>query len=161
MQGSLKRLSALRKVQEDAESAVLGRLRAHLKLVESVQLNESLRIRSLGLAVHQQMCEGDRADAWASEVELALAPARGRRITVLVETACREAQNAQAAWMETRRRRMEAETLHAAAERKHRAEIERKEQKDVDEWFLLRPEQKLLRDQASLRRELLQQRREF
>ncbi|MGI8772501.1 MAG: flagellar FliJ family protein [Acidobacteriaceae bacterium] len=124
-------------------------------------MNESLRIRSLALAVHQQVCEGARLDAWASEVELALAPARGRRLAVLAETARREAHHTQAAWMEMRRRRMEAETLHAAAERKHRVAIERKEQKDIDEWFLLRPEQKLLRDQASLRRESLQQRREF
>lgn len=148
MRGSLKRFSALRKIQEDAESAALGRVRAHLTSVEHAQSSESLRIRSLAVSVHQQVSDGARFDTWASEVELALAPARGRSFAVLVETVRREVQHAQAAWMETRRRRLEVETLHAAAERKHRAAADRKEQKDIDEWFLLRPERKLPREQG-------------
>jgi flagellar biosynthesis chaperone FliJ len=148
LRGSLKRLSALRKIQEDAESAALGRVRAHLTSVEHAQSSESLRIRSLAVSVHQQVSDGARFDTWASEVELALAPARGRSFAVLVETVRREVQHAQAAWMETRRRRLEVETLHAAAERKHRAAADRKEQKDIDEWFLLRPERKLPREQG-------------
>lgn len=141
MQGSLKRLSALRKMQEDAESAALGRVRAHLTKMQDAESSESSRVRSLTASFHQQLRDGARTDAWASEVELALAPARSRCLAAVSDAARREVQHAQAAWMEVRRRRLEAETLHAAAERERRAEAGRKEQKEMDEWFLLRAAQ--------------------
>ncbi len=108
-------------------------------------MRESLRVQSLAAAAHQQVCSGDRIDAWASEVELALAPTRGRRLAALAETARHQALHTQTAWMETRRRRMEVETLHLAAERERRAQSDRKEQKDMDEWFLLGREPRLSR----------------
>ena len=149
MQGSIKRLCALRKLQEDAESAELARSRTHLTCVEAAQDNESLRARSLAVSVHQQVCDGRRDDALTSEIELTLAPGRGRDLAALAEAARRQVQHAEFMWMESRRRRLETETLQAAVEWKRRAELDRREQQDMDEGFLLQSEQSSLRNHRS------------
>jgi flagellar biosynthesis chaperone FliJ len=132
----------LRQIEEDAERAALGRKRAHLMTVEAVQSTESLRVRSLAAAVHQELEQGQRMNAFPSMIELALAPLRRERLEAMAETARAQVQQAQSEWLASRRRRLEVETLHAAAERERLTEAERLEQRKLDEWFLFRPEQK-------------------
>jgi flagellar biosynthesis chaperone FliJ len=142
VQRSLKRLCDLRQVEEDAERAALGRKRAHLVNVETAQSTESLRVRALTAAVHQELERGERMNAFPTIIELALAPLRRSRLEALAEAAREQVQQAHLEWLESRRRRLEVETLHAAAERERHAEMERLEQKNLDEWFLFRPEQR-------------------
>ena len=142
MQRSLKRLCDLRQIEEDAECAALGRKRAHLANVETAQSAENLRVRSLTAAVHQELEHGERMNAFPSIIELALAPLRRRPLEALAEAAREQVEQAHLEWLESRRRRLEVETLHAAAERERHAEAERLEQRKLDEWFLFRPEQK-------------------
>lgn len=140
MSRSLKRLCDLRQIEEEAERAALGRKRAHLVNVETAQSGESLRIRSLTAAVHQELEQGERMNAFPIIIELALAPLRQKRLEAMAEAAREQVQRAHLEWLESRRRRLEVETLHAAAERERHAEAERMEQRKLDEWFLFRPE---------------------
>jgi flagellar biosynthesis chaperone FliJ len=96
----------------------------------------------LAAAVHQELEQGQRMNALPSIIELALAPLRRKRLEAMAETAQEQVQQAKSDWLESRRRRLEVETLHTAAERERLAEAERLEQRKLDEWFLFRPEQK-------------------
>jgi flagellar biosynthesis chaperone FliJ len=138
---SMKRLFALRVLEEEREETELRRQRRlRQACLEAMQASEA-RKTVASRALHSALDSGDRVEAISAEMALACGPLqrhglqrRLAQLDALVETAS-------ARWQGSRVRRLQMETLVSAAESRSRKEAQVRDQKMLDGWFLTsRPE---------------------
>jgi flagellar biosynthesis chaperone FliJ len=132
----MKRLLALRVIEEEREETELRRQRLRRQACMDA-LNASEARQALALrALHTALDSGDRAAAISAEMALACGPMERhilqRRLAQLDVTV----EAAAAAWQGSRVRRLQMATIVETAETNLRREIQTREQKRLDGWFL-------------------------
>jgi flagellar export protein FliJ len=132
----MKRLLALRVIEEEREETELRRQRqlrqACLNALEAAEARKALASRAL----HTALDSGDRAEAISAEMALACGPLERHALQRRLAQLDAMVEWASAAWQSSRVRRLQMETLLNAAETRSRREVQIREQKAIDGWFL-------------------------
>jgi flagellar biosynthesis chaperone FliJ len=133
---AMKRLLALRLIEEEREEAELRRLRQLRQVcLEALEANE-LRKAVASRALHAALDSGDRTEAISAEMALACGPMERhilqQRLTQLDATVA----IATGTWRTSRTRRLQMEALVETAETHERKKTLTREQKMMDRWFL-------------------------
>jgi hypothetical protein len=132
----MKRLLALRLLEEEREEAELRRQRqlrqACLEALLASEARKTLASRTL----HAALEIGDRTGAISAEMALACGPMERRLLRQRLAQHDALVEAAEAAWRDTRVHRMQMDSLVTAAEMSQRKDLVLREQKSLDGWFL-------------------------
>jgi flagellar export protein FliJ len=132
----MKRLLALRVIEEERDETELRRQRqlrqACLDALEASDARKALASRAL----HTALDSGDREESISAEMALACGPLERHSLQRRLTQLDAMVERASAAWLSSRVRRLQMETLVKAAETRTRREAQTREQKTIDGWFL-------------------------
>jgi len=152
---SMKRLLALRAMEEEREETELRRQRQlQQTCLDALQASHERKMVAL-LALHQALHSEDRPEAISAEMALACGPLERRTLQRRLVQLDAMVERASTAWQGSRLRRLQMETLVEAAETRHRREAQTREQKTLDGWFLSsRPKRSVTGTNENSQREL-------
>ena len=150
----MKRLLALRLMEEEREEAELRRQRqlrqACLDVLEANQARKAVASRAL----HAALDSGDRTEAISAEMALACGPMERRILQQRLTQLDAAVAAATGTWRASRTRRLQMETLVETAVTHERKEALTREQKVMDRWFLSsQPQRRRTRIHESFQRE--------
>ena len=132
----MKRLLALRAIEEEREEAELRRQRQlRQTCLDALQASHERKMVALR-ALHQALHSDDRTEAISAEMALACGPLERRTLQRRLVQLDAMVERASTAWQGSRLRRLQMETLVEAAETCHRREAQTREQKTLDGWYL-------------------------
>jgi flagellar export protein FliJ len=133
---AMKRLLALRAMEEERAEAELGKQRRLMQACLDALEASAVRRRSALCALHRALDMGDRSEAISAEMVLACGPLEWQILQQRLVHLERNVESATAEWQASRVRRMQVYTLMEAEESRLRREALVKEQKGLDAWFL-------------------------
>ena len=139
----MKRLLALRLIEEEREEAELRRQRQLKQACQDALAANETRKTVASLALHVALNAGDRAGAISAEMALACGPMERRILQQRLTQLDIAVAMATATWRVSRTRRLQMETLVGAAETQERRKTLTREQKMMDRWFLSSQPQRL------------------
>jgi flagellar biosynthesis chaperone FliJ len=140
---AMKRLLALRLIEEEREEAELRRQRQLRQACQEALAANETRKAIASRALHMALNSGDRAGAISAEMALACGPMEHRILQQRLTQLDTAVAMATAAWRVSRTRRLQMETLVSAAETEERRTFLTREQKMMDRWFLSSQPQRL------------------
>lgn len=139
----MKRLLALRLIEEEREEAELRRQRQLRQACRDALAANETRKAVASRALHDALNSGDRAGAISAEMALACGPMERRILQLRLTQLDTAVAIATATWRVSRTRRLQMETLVGAAETQERRKTVTREQKMMDRWFLSSQPQRL------------------
>ena len=133
---AMKRLLALRLIEEEREEAELRRLRQlRQACLDALEVNEARRAIA-SRALHAGLDSGDRTEAVSAEMALACGPMERLILRQRLTQLDAAVATATGTWRASRTRRLQMESLVETAVTHERKEVLTREQKMMDRWFL-------------------------
>ncbi|MFL6428555.1 MAG: hypothetical protein ACJ71S_09960 [Acidobacteriaceae bacterium] len=133
---AMKRLLALRLIEEEREEAELRRQRQLRQACQNALAANETRKAVASRALHVALSSGDRAGAISAEMALACGPMERRILQQRLTQLDTAVAMATATWRVSRTRRLQMVTLVDTAETQERKKTLTREQKMMDRWFL-------------------------
>lgn len=132
----MKRLLALRLIEEEGEEAELRRQRQlRQACFDALQANDA-RKATASRALHAALDSGDRPEAISAEMALACGPMERHVLQQRLTQLDAMVATATDTWRAARTRRLQMEALVEAVEKHERRKTLIHEQKMMDRWFL-------------------------
>lgn len=141
--GTMKRLLALRVVEEEREEAELRRQRQLRQVCLDALAANDERKAIASRALHAALDSGNRSDAISAEMALACGPMERRILQQRLTQLDAMVAMATGAWRTSRTRRLQMDALVEIAEMRERRTTLTREQKMMDRWFLSSQPQRL------------------
>jgi flagellar biosynthesis chaperone FliJ len=133
---AMKRLLALRLIEEEREEAELRRQRQlRHACCEALEANEERRVMA-SRALHAAFESEDRTEAIFAEMALTCGPMERRILQHRLSQLDATVAKATGTWQASRTRRLQMEVLMEAAETHERKKALTREQQMMDRWFL-------------------------
>ena len=112
---------------------------AKLRQIQKTRTEEEAATREQRQQIYACLANDDRETALAYERELELSPARRRKLQVLERECQSRVDVLQPNYVEKRKQKRQAEIMRDVEENNRNRTLCRKEQRNLDEWYLLRP----------------------
>jgi hypothetical protein len=139
----MKRLLALRLIEEEREEAELRRQRQWRQMcLDALEANDE-RKAIASRALHTALDSGDRSEAISAEMALACGPMERRILQRRLTQLDAMVAIATGTWRASRTRRLQMEALVETAETREHRKTLTGEQKMMDQWFLFSQPQRL------------------
>jgi flagellar export protein FliJ len=133
---TMKKLLTLRAIEEGRAETELAKQRqlrqACLDALHAHQARKHVASRAL----HHALAIGDRSEAISAEMALAYGPLERRILQRQLAQLERSVESAATAWQHSRVRRLQIETVLETEHARRRREVQIREQKTLDAWFL-------------------------
>jgi hypothetical protein len=130
----LRRLCALRRLEEQNEAALLGQAKQHLERTEEALQETKLRQRTGRALIQASFKTGDTEDRLAGLEEIANAKRKASALSAAKLSAEDAVQRAHRQFFSKRVERCQAESLLDAALQEDAAIAQRRSQSALDEW---------------------------
>jgi flagellar export protein FliJ len=132
----MRRILALRLLEEERESAELARQRQQRQVYLDALDVLSEGSKQAGRSMQAALQNNDTAGALAADMMLATSPMRQQQLESELARRERALESAASRWQEARLRRRQTETVIATVRVQEREQDMRREQRELNDWFL-------------------------